>query len=183
MEKKIEAVLHELNLVLKTSDFSQIDLLCEAIISASNIILFGAGRVGLAMKAFSMRLSHLGFNSYFLNDSNIPNSNSNDLLIVGSGSGNTGSVLNIALLAKKNGLNIVSITSNKNSLIAKNSSVYILLNCQHKETKEEVRTSIQPMTTLFEQALFITLDAIVLVLMQKRNETHYSMLDRHNNLE
>jgi 6-phospho-3-hexuloisomerase len=43
--------------------------------------------------------------------------------------------------------------------------------------------SIQPMTTLNEQCLQLLFDAIVLVLMNKMNQTHDDMWARHSNLE
>jgi DNA-binding MurR/RpiR family transcriptional regulator len=93
------------------------------------------------------------------------------------------SVTNIVSLAKQNKLNVICITSNPKSIVAKNSSSLILLNCQTKESNNLQRLSLQPMTTIFEQSLYLTLDALVMVLMNKMNETHYTMLERHNNLE
>ena len=183
MENRIKMILNEINSVLEASDYSQVEKFCDSILSASRIILFGAGRVGFVMKSFSMRLNHLGLNSYFLNDSNIPKTGPSDLLIVGSGSGNTPSVSNIVLLAKQNKLTVICITSNPESIIAKNSSAMVVLNCPTKESTDLQRLSAQPMTTIFEQSLFLTLDGLTLVLMNRINETHYTMLERHNNLE
>ena len=183
MQEKIDIVLKEANFVLQSSNYGDIVKFCDLILSAQKIVLFGAGRVGFVMRSFSMRLSHLGMTSYFLNDSNTPKTCSEDLLIVGSGSGNTTSVSNIVLLAKQNNTNVICITSNPNSIIAKNSSSMILLNCPNKESTDLHRLSLQPMTTIFEQSLFLTLDALVMVLMDRLKETHISMLERHNNLE
>lgn len=183
MQEQIDIVLKEVNSVLKSSNYHDIVKFCDSVLTAQKIVLFGAGRVGFVMKSFGMRLSHLGINSYFLTDSNIPRTDSRDLLIVGSGSGNTTSVSNIVLLAKQNKLNIICITANPESIVAKNSSSLILLNCQTKEGSDLQRLSLQPMTTIFEQSLYLTLDAIVMVLMNRMNETHHTMLKRHNNLE
>ena len=183
MQEKIDIVLKEVNSVLKSSNYQDIVKFCDSILSAQRIVLFGAGRVGFVMKSFGMRLSHLGINSYFLTDSNIPRTSPRDLLIVGSGSGNTASVSNIVLLAKQYKLNVICITSNPDSIVAKNSSALILLNCQTKESNSIERLSLQPMTTIFEQSLYLTLDAIVMLLMNRMNETHHTMLERHNNLE
>lgn len=183
MQEKIDIVLNEVNFVLKSSNYHDIGKFCDSILSAQRIVLFGAGRVGFVMKSFGMRLSHLGINSYFLTDSNIPRTSTKDLLIVGSGSGNTTSVSNIVLLAKQKKLNVICITSNPKSIIAKNSSSLILLNCQTKESNNLQRLSLQPMTTIFEQSLYLTLDALIMVLMNRMNETHHTMLERHNNLE
>jgi 6-phospho-3-hexuloisomerase len=46
----------------------------------------------------------------------------------------------------------------------------------------DVRT-VQPMGSLFEQSLFLLLDAIVVELMQRRKTTSEQMFRRHANLE
>ena len=183
MLNEYKLILDEIEKVLKASNYSQSDEFIKSILNANKIVVFGAGRVGFAMKGFSMRLNHLGLESFFLGDVNVPNTGDGDLLIVGSGSGNTISVTDMVLLAKKNKLKVVSITANVNSIIAKESDQIIVLNCQTKEDEHMQRASKQPMTTLFEQSLSIVLDSFVLKLMTTKKETHFSMLERHNNLE
>jgi 6-phospho-3-hexuloisomerase len=180
---KIKIVTSEIIFALESSDYSQITDFTKSILSADRIITVGAGRVGLAMQSFSMRLNHLGLTSYFIGSSNIPRTGSKDLLLVGSGSGNTSTIVTLVKLAKQYGLDVVCITANPNSYISESSSSLILLNCQAKEINDMSRTSLQPMTALFEQSLFIFLDSLVLSLMQMLKESHDSMLKRHNNLE
>ena len=183
MLDKCELILGEIEDVLNSSSFDQYKDFMESILKANKIVLFGAGRVGIAMRGFSMRLNHLGLNSFFLGDVNVPNTGAGDLLIVGSGSGNTISVADIVVIAKRNNLKVVSITANLNSLIAHESAQVIVLNCQTKDSSDTQRTSKQPMTTLFEQCLSIVLDSLILKLMEAKKETHLSMLERHNRLE
>ena len=183
MIDRCKLILGEIKDVLNSSSFDQYKDFMESILRANKIVVFGAGRVGIAMRGFSMRLNHLGLNSFFLGDVNVPNTGAGDLLIVGSGSGNTISVADIVVIAKRNNLKVVSITANLNSLIARESAQVIVLNCQTKESSDTQRTSKQPMTTLFEQCLSIVLDSLILELMEAKNETHLSMLERHNRLE
>ena len=183
MFNEYKLILKEIDTVLDSSNYNQSGEFLKSILNANNIVVFGAGRVGFAMRGFSMRLNHLGFKSFFLSDGNVPNTKEGDLLIVGSGSGNTISVANIVLLAKKNGLKVISITANDKSVIAKESDQVIVLKCQTKEDENLQRYSKQPMTSLFEQSLSIILDSLILRLMEAKSETHKSMLNRHNNLE
>jgi 6-phospho-3-hexuloisomerase len=180
---EFEKILSEINSTLRSSNFGDLDNFVNKIINAEKIVVFGAGRVGLMMKTFAMRLTHLKLNSFFIGEVNLPKTGSSDLLIIGSGSGNTKSVVTIAEVAKSSGLDIISITSNLNSLIANLSSSLVHLNCETKNSTSSERISIQPMTTLFEQSLLIFLDSLVLILMKKLNEDHKSMLDRHNVIE
>jgi 6-phospho-3-hexuloisomerase len=89
----------------------------------------------------------------------------------------------IAEIARSKGLDVICITANVNSMIARLSSSFMLLNCQTKESVTKSKLSIQPMTTIFEQSLLIFLDALVLQLMEKLGENNESMLKRHNVIE
>ena len=178
-----DKVLNEIQTALAKSNFNDIKLFVETILTCEQIVVYGAGRVGLVMKSFSMRLAHLGLKSFFLGDSNLPRVGNKDLLIIGSGSGKTPSVKKIVDIAEENGLSIISITADKNSAIANSSVSVLFIDAQTKDGDLNLRSSVQPMTTLFEQALLITLDSIILILMSKLNETHETMILRHNILE
>jgi len=185
MDIKLESkkILGEISDTLSSSNFSDLENFINRIINANKIVVFGAGRVGLIMKTFAMRLTHLNLDCYFIGDVNLPKTTEGDLIIIGSGSGNTKSVVTIAEIAKYRGLDVLSITSNLESVIANISSSLVCLNCQTKETNTSERFSIQPMTTLFEQSLLIFLDSLVLILMKELNENHKSMMERHNVIE
>lgn len=183
MKFNYEVILNELDNTLKTSDFTDLDNFITKIISASNIVVFGAGRVGLMMQTFAMRLNHLGLNGYFLGEISLPATGQGDLLVIGSGSGNTQSVVSIVEIARSKGLDVICVTANLKSKIASLSSNFVHLNCQTKESVVESNLSIQPMTTIFEQSLLIFLDALVLKLMEILGENNESMLKRHNVIE
>jgi 6-phospho-3-hexuloisomerase len=183
MNLNYKDILSELDHALKTSDFIDLPNFVEKLSSASNIVVFGAGRVGLMMKTFAMRLNHLGLNSYFLGEMNLPATGKGDLLVIGSGSGNTQSVVTIAEIARSKGLDVICVSSNTDSKIVNLSSSVIHLNCQTKESVNEPKLSIQPMTTIFEQSLLIFLDALVLKLMETLGEDNESMSKRHNVIE
>ena len=99
MSLKYNSILDEIASVLNDSNFSDIDLFESDLINSKRIVVFGAGRVGFVMKSFSMRLNHLGKESYFLGDVNVPKIGSEDIVLIGSGSGNTSSVVNITLIS------------------------------------------------------------------------------------
>jgi len=183
MSLEYHSILDEIASVLNDSDFSKIDLFESNLINSKKIVVFGAGRVGFMMKSFSMRLNHLGKESYFLGDVNVPKIGSEDLVLIGSGSGNTSSVVNIVQVALKHNIDIISITANPKSFVAENSRLSILLNCPNKDTMDKDNLSKQPMTTLFEQSLFVLLDSVVLNLMRRMGQTNELMLERHNILE
>lgn len=183
MKLNYQVILNELENTLKTSDFTDLDNFIARILNASNIVVFGAGRVGLMMQTFAMRLNHLGLNGHYLGDYSLRATGHGDLLVIGSGSGNTKSVVAIAEIARSNGLDVICVTANLKSRIASLSSSFVNLNCHTKESAAKSDLTIQPMTTIFEQSLLIFLDALVLQLMNTLGETNESMLKRHNVIE
>jgi 6-phospho-3-hexuloisomerase len=134
------------------------------------------------MCAFAKRLRHLGFDAYFLHDSTIPKVESGDLLIVGSGSGETASILAIVEIAAAKGMHICLITSSETSSMRKLANVVFYIQASSK-LSTNLNLSIQPMTSLFEQVLFLSVDTLVLMLRDQLGETNDSMKQRHNVLE
>jgi 6-phospho-3-hexuloisomerase len=176
-------ILDEISYVVSKIDNDEIELFTEEIIKSNKIILHGAGRMGLAVKGFSMRLGHLGLNAFALGDSTIPSISSRDLLIVASGSGETQTVYDIAQLGKKNGAKLALITGRPESRIGQIADLIVFMKVPSKVSSVDGFKSIQPMTTLNEQCLQLLFDAIVLVLMEKMKQTHDDMWARHSNLE
>ena len=68
----------------------------EAIRGADRIFVFGEGRSGLALRMAAMRLVHLGLNVHVVGDATTPAIVPGDILIVGSGSGETPVTLSLA---------------------------------------------------------------------------------------
>ena len=74
-------------------------------------------RAGIAVQAFANRLMHLGFSVSLVGEISSPHSQEGDLLIICLGSGEMGSLKNLATKAKQSGVNIALITMKKNSTI------------------------------------------------------------------
>jgi 6-phospho-3-hexuloisomerase len=183
MNPKVELILAEIGNILNQIDEKQLNSLVQDILTAERIVIHGAGRVGLACKAFGMRLSQLGLSAFSLDDSNIPNFGKKDLMIIASGSGETESVFTIVKIASNIECKIDVITSNPYSRIAKDSSLYVNIPAPAKIKRDDDYPSKQPLTTLFEQSLSLFFDSVVLILMEEIGETNMTMWSRHSNLE
>ena len=184
MSSSLEKVIAEISdAIQKTQLDGYSDFLSAIENSGSKIVCTGAGRVGLAMRGFTMRLNHLGIDAHFLGETIVPHTGPGDLLIVGSGSGSTASILKLVEIAKSKGLKIALVTSTKTSPMRDLSDASVLLHTPNKSSQSSELVSIQPMTTLFEQSLSIFLDSVVLDLMEKFGETSASMWARHNVIE
>jgi len=176
-------VKQEIFAVLQTVSPVQIDHFISLILSANRIVVCGAGRVGYVSKAFAMRLKHLGFDAYSLGDSNLPSLSSKDLLIVNSGSGETQTIFDLTQKAASQKVIIATVTASPQSRIAKLSSHIIKLQAPTKTQKHTKNVTIQPMTTLNEQCLWLFYDILVLLLMQKTGKSEQDLWKAHSILE
>ncbi|MBI5473096.1 MAG: SIS domain-containing protein [Ignavibacteriae bacterium] len=179
----VETITAEIRLALHDVSDEQVGGLVGLILGARRIVVHGAGRVGLACRGFAMRLGHVGRSVFTVADSTIPPLGKGDILIVGSSSGETQTVYDVAVLGKRTGAHLVVITAKQDSRLGKLADVLILLNAPTKFGPTEGRTSIQPMASLFEQSLQIFFDALVLQLMKATNQTHADLWARHSNLD
>ena len=64
----IDAILADVGRALRQVDPAQVDEICSAILSADRVFIAGKGRSGLQMKAFAMRLMHLGLSAHVVDD-------------------------------------------------------------------------------------------------------------------
>lgn len=184
MSSSLEKVIAEISHAIKETNLDGYSEFLGILKNdGSKIVCTGAGRVGLAMRAFTMRLNHLGLDAHFLGETIVPHTGPGDLLIVGSGSGSTASILKLVEIAKSKGLRIALVTSTDSSPMRSLADATVALNTPSKSSESSRVFSIQPMTTLFEQTLSIFLDSVVLDLMEKFGETSESMWSRHNAIE
>lgn len=181
--KKILIILKEMATVLSGVDEHQITAFLTEILKAQTIVVCGAGKVGLMARTFAMRLGHLGLKAYTLGDSTLPGIREGDLLLVCSGSGETQTIYDLAVIGKKNGARLALVTGNPDSRIGRLADTVVKMQAPSKTKPVEGFISIQPMTTLNEQCLLIFFDALVLILMNKMGESHDTMWARHSNLE
>ena len=189
IKKYTAEILNELTENLNYVDDGALDEMAEEILSAKHIFTAGAGRSGVAMKAFTNRLMHLGLSVSSVGEITSPHTQEGALLLIGSGSGETESLAAMARKAKKNGVKIGLITMDKDSTIAKLADTVVVMpgvspKLTHAERGGmENITSIQPMGSAFEQLCFLTYDGMVLELMERMGETSDTMFARHADLE
>lgn len=186
MEEFVKArsmVLEELNTSLSLINTEQVEEMIEMIYSAEKIFVIGVGRVLLMMQAIAKRLNHLGFDVNFVGAINEPAITENDVLIVGSGSGETAIPVAITKIAKKYSAKIICIGSNKNSTIAGIADLFVRIPCRTKLNLEDEIESNQPMSSLFEQSLLIFGDIIAYMIIKNKDLNIKTLWKKHANLE
>ncbi|WP_337020007.1 6-phospho-3-hexuloisomerase [Oceanobacillus massiliensis] len=175
-------ILAELGHTMEQIDDAEAEKLSEGILHAKKIFVAGSGRSGLMAKAFAMRMMHVGLDPYVVGETITPNLEPEDILIIGSGSGETKSLLSMAEKARSIGAAIALVTTNPKSAIGQLSEITIDIPAQAKAEGTSGK-SIQPMGSLFEQSLLLFYDSVILRFMDKKELHSDTMYGRHANLE
>ncbi|WLD93335.1 6-phospho-3-hexuloisomerase [Alkalihalobacillus sp. AL-G] len=185
MKSIITTISAEITEVLSNVDELEAVHLSEKIQNAKRIFVSGTGRSGLIGKVFAMRLMQGGYPVYVVGETITPSISSDDLLIVISGSGSTGSLLQFGTKAKEVGADLFLVTTNPNSQIADLSDGCLVIRAATKHRKPEEPETIQPLGSQFDQSAHLILDAIVVHLLKNEKDGHETnqLNQRHANLE
>lgn len=191
-------VLDEISETISDIPEIQTNNLINQIIKSQRVFLIAIGRVNLALQCFGKRLSHLGFKVELVGSLTEKPATKKDLLIVASGSGESVIPLNITKKAKKIGCKILHITSAKKSSIRKLADHVVEIKSPtkpkpkklKKKEKESLsdsisktKSSIQPMSTIFDQVLHIYGDLVAIQMIDKMKLKKINLWKYHANLE
>ncbi len=178
------AAVEELRSVIALVNAEEMGRFAAAIRAARGVFVAGAGRSGLAMRGFAMRLMHMGIPTWVVGDVTTPALKQGDLLVIGSGSGSTSTLVALAERARKNGGAVALLTIDPGSPIAKMAATVVRIPAMSPKAQAgSTVKSRQPMATLFEQALGVILDSCIMVLMEDAGVNEQKMFERHANLE
>ena len=128
-----EIVLHELNTVLDKIDSAVINQVIEIINGSDKVFFTALGRAGFMGKSFVMRLMHMGKEVYVVGETNTPNFEKDDVLIICSGSGETKQFIQIAEKAKSYGGKLIVFTATPKSTLADMSDCSIVIQAPSKK--------------------------------------------------
>jgi len=174
-------VVEEHKKVLLDVDEKEVEKLLDAIVEAKCIQVFGMGRMKCAVRAFVMRLMHMGLNAHVVYDTTCPNIGPGDLLIVNCACTAIGYM--VMEFAKKLGAKVAAITAHPESKAGKLCDITVRLRGQVHPGREGEIPSIQPMAALFEQTIFVFEDILIMLLMERLKITAEQMAKRHTNLD
>ncbi len=181
------SILDELRRTVNQISYDEVEALVREVTGAQRIFVAGAGRSGLVMRGFAMRLAQLGLSAHVVGETTSTAVRRGDLLLIGSGSGETDRLVHYAGKAAEAGARVAAATADPDSPAARLADVVVVIPAptpkSSKESGGPAHRSRQPMGTLFEQSLGVMLDACVMLLMARLEETGRSMFARHANLE
>jgi 6-phospho-3-hexuloisomerase len=157
--------------------------LVNGMLESKKVFAAGAGRSGFMGKSFIMRLMHMGLDAYVVGETVTGTFEKDDILIIGSGSGETKSLISMAEKAKAIGGKVAVVTINPESTLSKLADFTVKLPGAPKDKKDDDQRTIQPMGSLFEQTLLLFYDAVILRFMEKKGLNSTVMYGKHANLE
>lgn len=176
--------LKELETVLDGVENNAFTEACERISKANKIVLYGCGREGLQMRGLAMRLYHLGLNATMVADMATPPLGPNDLFIVSSGPGKLSTVEALIGVANEAGSDILYLTANPDTEESKLATQVLNIPAQTMADDQlPGAKSILPMGSIYEGALFVLFEMIVLRLTANMNVDPDEMRARHTNME
>jgi len=176
----VKTIINENESVLKRIDGNELERLIEEINKAKTIQLYAMGRMGLSMRGFAMRLKHMGYDAYIVYDTITPCIGKGDLLL--NLCGVTNVEMNIVKLSKEAGATIGIMGAHPENEIGQLADFSVRVPGQIFGGDLEV-PSIQPMSTLLEQSMFLLTDIITMMLIERNSIDIDKMHKRHTNLE
>lgn len=178
-----QLVLDEVAQALNRIDEADVAALAEAAMAAHRVFFVGVGRVKLALEAAAKRWSHLGIDCVVVGQITEPALTDADLLIVGSSSGETFVPIRVAEKARSIGARVIQIGSRPDSTLRAHVDHVVRIPVSTRGDSPAAIASSQPMTTLFEQALFLLGDIVALHIIEERHLDLTELWQFHANLE
>jgi 6-phospho-3-hexuloisomerase len=142
---------------------------------APQVFVYGAGRSGIIARAFAMRLVQVGVTAYVIGESVTPIVRRGDLAVVFSNRGESQSSLQTANIVRREGADLIVVTSKGNSKLSHAANTLLVL--QFPEDGD--RPSLAPLGTLFESGSLRLGDGLIAELMRVRKESEESLRRRH----
>ncbi len=147
----------------------------ELFARSPKIFVYGAGRSGIIGRALAMRLVQAGLSAYVIGESVTPIVQKGDLVVIFSNRGESYSSIQTANIVRREGAELIVVTSRPSSKIAHAATVLISL-----EIPDDAdRPIYAPLGTVFEAASLRLSDALIAEWMRARGETEESMRRRH----
>ena len=179
-------ILSEQARVSQSVDKQDVDGFIDRIFKADRVFFAGAGRSGLFVRSFAMRCMQMGLTCFCAGDTTTPAIRSGDVLVIGSGSGETAALVQMAKKAKSLGAEVLLVTIFAESSIGKMADRIIRLpGSTFKNAGEciDVVESVQPGGNVFEQGMFLLFECMSMKLMKRLGVPNDRLFINHANLE
>ena len=177
-----QLVADEIAAVASRVDAGEIDALCARIAGAGRIVLYGCGREGLQMRGLAMRLYHLGLAVGYQGEMTTPPIGAGDLFLASAGPGELSTVTALMRVARKAGATTALITAEPEAATPREADTLVTIPAQTMASDDRP-TSRLAMGSVYEGALFVLGEVIVLELIERLGVDLAEMRARHTNVE
>ncbi|WP_407526273.1 SIS domain-containing protein [Methylobacterium oryzisoli] len=186
MQTSYRQALAELERVFESLDDAAVDAAVMAIAGAGRIALYGVGREGLQVRGLAMRLFHLGLRASVVGDMTTPPIGTGDLLVVSAGPGSFSTVLALIDTARAAGASVLVVTAQGGGEAARRADRVLVVPAQtmaDDRAGDPGSASILPMGSLYEGALFVLFEIMIVKLRAQLGVSPEAMRANHTNLE
>lgn len=183
MDTLYRGALDELGGVLDRLDDTAVNAVIDRIAAAGRIAVFGCGREKLQIMGLAMRLYHMGLDAHVTGEMTTPPLGAGDLFLVTAGPGELATAIALMDVARAAGAEVVLVTAEPESTAARKADLVLHIPAQTMASDQAGTTSTLPMGSLYEGALFLVFEVMVLRLRDKLGITPEAMRTRHTNLE
>lgn len=178
------SALSELQGVFDKIDDAGVDTALDMIAKARTTVVFGGGRERLQIMGFAMRLHHMGLKVAVAGDMTTPPVGAGDLFLVTVGPGEISTALALLDVAKKAGATILLLTAQPKGRAAAFADHVLTIPAQTMADDQGAKkTSVLPMGSLYEGALFVLFEVMILKLRDRLKISPDLMRANHTNLE
>jgi len=183
MNDLIDTVLREMTTVLARVSRDEVGAFADRVGAAQRVFVAGEGRSGFMAKAFAMRLMHLGLPVHVIGETTTPPVAAGDVVVGVSGSGTTAGTVRVAEQAVQVGAMVHAVTTDPDSPLARHADVVLTVPAATKYRRGGEAATIQPLSSLFDQATHVVLDVVCLELAGRRGVDNSAARAAHANTE
>jgi 6-phospho-3-hexuloisomerase len=172
----------ELATAVGRMDDGMLEPALEAIAGADRLMLYGCGREGLMMRALAMRLHHLGQQVCMQGDMSAFPLGPGDLFVCAAGPGELPTSSTLCRVAQAAGARVLVVTAEPEGATSRLADELLVIPAQTM-ANDVGSDAVLPMGSLFEGAMFLVFEVLVLRLRDVLGETSETMRARHTNME
>jgi 6-phospho-3-hexuloisomerase len=155
----------------------------RALLAADRIFVTGLGRTGLMARGFAMRLMQLGRRVYHVGDVITPSIRRGDLLVLCTRTGRSKVLGHYIAIARRAKGKVAVVTANGKSSAARSADAVLAIDDRAVAKARRGARRHLPLGSLFEQALLVVLDQVVLDLMDALHLGESDLAGLHTSFE
>jgi len=180
----VKARLEGMAALFEDMDVASAEELTGRLLKAKTVFVIGRGRSGYVAESFAMRLMQMGLDVHVPGEATCPRIKPGDVMVAISCSGTTATPLQLAKIARDAGAEIVAITAVPKSPITEFADHVMIVPVTERSVVQAYKYVLGPINnTLFEEAVFLFLDALVYSILEREGIPKKRLSERHTNLE